>query len=1009
MRLHQLTVTAFGPFAGTERVDFDALADGGLFLFTGATGAGKTSILDAVCFALYGQVPGPRAGARALCSDHAADNVAPEVELEVSLRGRRLRLTRSPQWERPKRRGSGTITQQARVLVQEHTGTGWTTLSNRLDETGQLVGGLLGLSLAQFCQVVLLPQGQFAEFLRADAEKRRELLESLFDTGRFTAVERWLVGRRQESARALDDVDQRLAQVLARVAEAGRRDVPDDVEPAGATAWVASLLAEAAADRSRAGVTAEQAAQVRDAAAAALEGATLVAEAHHRRRALVERLQVLLAGAAGHDAAVAEVAAARAVAPLVPLVSEVARLQLELDEARAAAAEAGSALLAVLPATGTDGAGRGRATGLPLASPPALAVLPAPTLLSATARDHRAEAATLQALAKDEAQAARLTAATDALERRVVELDTQARRLAERLGTTAERRAELEAARDRSAAAAAALAGARSAAETAAGRLAAARRRDELALERAEAADHLRQVTDAEQATRHRWLEVRQARLDGMAAELAGMLVPGDGCPVCGSDEHPHPAQPGPGAVSREEEQSVLAAVQRAEEARAAAAAALAAVDQDLAATRAAAGGDEPVASLAADSDATEAEVRQLQALAANAEEDAAAVVTFAEQHEGWLRERVALDEEARALRLRAGDDRARLGELVGSLAQARGDDPTIAARAARLSALADDLDRLARRVETVDRLGEEVAAALDRAEEARRDRGVSSLAEILGATRDETTLARLEEARRRHETDLTAVREQLAEPVLAALDGAPAPDLDALRGQLQHADAACSEAVAALATARDRTDALERLADALTDVLAEREPLAAQHRTVDALSRLAEGKSADNRLRMSLSGYVLAARLEQVALCASERLSRMSSGRYQLVHRADAGSGRARGGLRLRVLDGWTGVERDPATLSGGESFSASLALALGLADVVTAEAGGTMLETLFVDEGFGSLDDDTLDDVMGVLDGLREGGRTVGIVSHVADLRQRVPVQLRVEKGRDGSRVRQ
>ena len=183
----------------------------------------------------------------------------------------------------------------------------------------------------------------------------------------------------------------------------------------------------------------------------------------------------------------------------------------------------------------------------------------------------------------------------------------------------------------------------------------------------------------------------------------------------------------------------------------------------------------------------------------------------------------------------------------------------------------------------------------------------------------------------------------------------------------------------------------------------------AERHATADSLSRLAEGKSADNRLRMSLSGYVLAARLEQVAIAASDRLLRMSSGRYQLVHTAEGATGRSRGGLLLRVLDAWTGVERDPASLSGGESFSASLALALGLADVVTAEAGGTLLETLFVDEGFGSLDEDALDEVMGVLDGLRDGGRTVGLVSHVADLRQRVPVQLQVVKGRHGSRVKQ
>jgi len=159
----------------------------------------------------------------------------------------------------------------------------------------------------------------------------------------------------------------------------------------------------------------------------------------------------------------------------------------------------------------------------------------------------------------------------------------------------------------------------------------------------------------------------------------------------------------------------------------------------------------------------------------------------------------------------------------------------------------------------------------------------------------------------------------------------------------------------------------------------------------------------------MSLSGYVLAARLEQVAAAASERLLRMSSGRYRLAHTTAGGGARARGGLHLRVLDEWTGLDRDPSSLSGGESFSASLALALGLADVVSQEAGGSLLETLFVDEGFGSLDEDTLDEVMGVLDELREGGRVVGLVSHVADLRQRVPVQLRVVKGRTGSTVEQ
>ena len=253
MRLHRLEVTAFGPFAATESVDFDALATSGLFLFTGATGAGKTSILDAVCFALYGHVPGARDASRSMRSDHADERVRAQVLLEVTLRGRRLRITRSPQWDRPKLRGSGVTTEPAKVHLEERASSGWTTLSTRMDETGQLVGDLLGLSLAQFCQVVLLPQGQFAEFLRADAEKRRELLESLFDTRRFADVERWLVARRQESARALDDVDQRVAQVVARIIEAAGLDVPTEVEAAHAPQWVAALLDDASIHARRGG------------------------------------------------------------------------------------------------------------------------------------------------------------------------------------------------------------------------------------------------------------------------------------------------------------------------------------------------------------------------------------------------------------------------------------------------------------------------------------------------------------------------------------------------------------------------------------------------------------------------------------------------------------------------------------------------------------------------------------------------------------------------------------
>jgi exonuclease SbcC len=175
-------------------------------------------------------------------------------------------------------------------------------------------------------------------------------------------------------------------------------------------------------------------------------------------------------------------------------------------------------------------------------------------------------------------------------------------------------------------------------------------------------------------------------------------------------------------------------------------------------------------------------------------------------------------------------------------------------------------------------------------------------------------------------------------------------------------------------------------------------------------LSSFVEGKAPDNRLQMRLSAYVLAYRLSQVVAAANLRLARMSDQRYSLQHTPHRGAGETRGGLSLQVRDDWSGESRDPATLSGGETFVVSLALALGLADVITQEsdsaAEGSRLETLFVDEGFGSLDDEgTLDEVLAVLDELRDGGRAVGIVSHVAELRQRIPAQLRVERGRNGS----
>ncbi|WP_256989565.1 AAA family ATPase, partial [Rhodococcus sp. 05-2254-6] len=287
MRLHSLEITAFGPFAGTETVDFDALGADGLFLLHGQTGAGKTTVLDAVAFALYGTVPGARREGKRLLSDHAAKGAVPQVTLEATLAGRRIRIVRSPEFLRPKLRSTGTTKQHAKASLTWLDGRGQNL--TRLNEIGDAVNALLGMSADQFFQVVLLPQGEFARFLRADSDERGNLLERLFDTGRFGDVEEWFAQRRRELAAELADAHHAIDIMLGRVSQASGIPEPagEDGEQPDPLEWAADVLADARQNRT----LAQGRAVLIDAAArrasTALTKATTVLDLQ-RRRALAE-------------------------------------------------------------------------------------------------------------------------------------------------------------------------------------------------------------------------------------------------------------------------------------------------------------------------------------------------------------------------------------------------------------------------------------------------------------------------------------------------------------------------------------------------------------------------------------------------------------------------------------------------------------------------------------------------------------------------------------------------
>ncbi|MCT9084499.1 AAA family ATPase, partial [Streptomyces fulvoviolaceus] len=224
MRLHRLDICAFGPFGGSQTVDFDELSAAGLFLLHGPTGAGKTSVLDAVCYALYGAVPGTRQSGQGMTlrSDHAAMSTRTEIRLELTVAGRRLEITRQPPWERPKKRGAGTTLDKAQSWLREYDAAAgaWKDLSRSHQEIGEEITQLLGMSREQFCQVVLLPQGDFARFLRADAEARGKLLGRLFDTHRFADVEKRLVERRRAAEAQVRDGDAALLADAHRMQQA---------------------------------------------------------------------------------------------------------------------------------------------------------------------------------------------------------------------------------------------------------------------------------------------------------------------------------------------------------------------------------------------------------------------------------------------------------------------------------------------------------------------------------------------------------------------------------------------------------------------------------------------------------------------------------------------------------------------------------------------------------------------------------------------------------------------
>ena len=984
MRLHRLTLSAFGPFAGTEEVDLDEVGRDGLFLLWGPTGAGKTTLLDAVVFALYGTVPGARGEEKRLRSDHADAATRTEVTCELTLGGERLRVIRRPEQQRPKKRGEGWTIEQAKLTVQRMTDGGWEPVSTRIDEGSEHLRTRLGLDVHQFCQVVLLPQGDFARFLRAEPEHRADLLRTLFDVGRFARAEEWLAEERAAARDRMAAHRSRLSTLLARVAQIADAEVPEELAPElvgggpgnHVSPWVERVRTTAAERLAQAAAVADAAAEAVGTVDAELAAARALDDRHARRSRAVRELDVLTARTAELVPLRAERDAGRRAEALRDVLETAGRAALAAEQAAAAHEAARAAWRRV--ADGREGT-------------------------SSLARELRDQAAAARTLLPEVDRAAGMRRDIGLLDRRIETLGAACDAAARTAATWPDRLAAQERVVADAQAAVVRLPACRAQVEDAEVALAAARTADRLDGALARARLVVQDRREAWSDARERWLDLRGRRLEGMAAELAAQLTEGADCPVCGATDHPRPASHDGAVVTAEDEQRARQLAESAEGALAMATAEVDRQERELAALRGRAG-EIPVPRQEAALEELRATERATAALAATAGREQEALRTLLAERE-QAAARLAADREELQARTAERDALAEhLAHLEVRLTEARGDDADLGTRVSRLTEtaarcealVAGETEELRARVEadTAQRAAEERAAAA----------GFADVLAAAAALLPEGRLAALDRQLHEHDRSVAVLRARLAEPELADLP--PRPDVAALEGRCATATRDREEAVAERERAKRCGAALESLAGDVTAAEMELADLRDWSDQVTGLADLVNGRGS-NALRMRLQSFVLAARLEQVAEVASRRLQDMSGGRYTFLHSDAQGRHGARGGLGLDVFDEYTGVRRATKTLSGGESFMASLALALGLADVVTAETGGVQIDTLFVDEGFGTLDPQALDAVMTVLDELRRGGRTVGVISHLEELRTRIPTRLEVVSGRHGSRL--
>lgn len=1019
MRILRLTMDAVGPFPGHEVIDFEAFSDAGRFLLSGPTGAGKSTIIDAIVFALYGKVSGGRDSSDSrIRSRYASEQAKTEVELIFSTSSGNYKVRRQPAYERVKKNGKGVTKQNAKAWLFK-LDEQLREVSEPLTKTsdvGTEITRIVGLSREQFTQTVVLPQGKFAQFLRSTSKDRQDLLQELFGTAIFEDLQLDLVERARKVKKNQEALDATLRANLGVLAslldEAPQLDparclvyepVPEvdcEFDPLE-TAWDSRFKPltpwlehnqrcanlEVSALRGQEDKLRSEFASQRDLAAR-----------QERYLSLTKEHEQLVAQGPAQRQRLAQIQALQALSDLKPWHEQLKQAQQAVAQRQLSQAlaleqlESDEHAQAVLQPLDYRGA---QALSVQLTAQVA-ALNPQVELEAGLAGRRRDLQTKTQA---HESASAKLAQGRE----RENQLPTQIASKQELLEQLNEQAATLPAAQ--------------LAQEQAAQTLKLAKAHEQLVKDhqRARKLQQLVALELKQASQRHK--HMLEQWLSQSALNLAQNLVAGEPCPVCGATEHPAPATQGGENISQEQLDQALEKVNE--------------VQGELSQA------SERVTKLAAQLEAQPCQLspaqarEQLQeakaalAAAQQASEQASSCKAQIAKLNGQL-EALRADNQTAQARL-AGDAKEiqLLGEKIDADAASLSCEgfESVAAKVEYLSQLAAALEQLANAAQELDQCKKRAQQAAD-SFAAQWAQASASFAEhsakpaqaatgpAPAESSQDTSAANAQDGYAQAcqafaGLDLTALKaaaasyekslsiNQAALDELAGIELTP-PPLEQTRAQLEQAQAKTQACQTYASTWQAFAGQVNAQLAKLDKLLARRSQASATDAQLLALASAANG---DNHARLTLSAWVLQAHFRQVLVFANERLGVIGAGRYELINvDSEEDTRQQKQGLGLAVVDHLSGTTRSPRTLSGGESFYVSLALALALADVVATQNGGIEMNTLFIDEGFGSLDEGTLAEVMDVLSALHSGGRVVGIVSHVSELKRAIPAAIEV-----------